>query len=543
MSDNIDRFFKSHANRQGIAVLAFEVGTGCLKKIYQRYHDLHPQLLVDKYQRGVRSYAPEADVLEAFAYYEGEQHSSSTDEGTVLRFIETADSDRKVCKLPGIISMAAKFHPSCSTAYFDHWVSNVFSRTGFLKTLEEILHFTPKVDFNAGVVAAGEAQIESTVTGNISSLSASEKDSVLKDQSQIYLPINNALTKVGHVHGFLQEIGQGVQHVASRVSDIVSFVQKANDRRTIFGEGFTFLNIPRSYYGVLTKDLLMRGRNNNDTDGSNKCNSISPECAYAVFDICVAKGLLHDDSSLDLSLSKDSVMDVLDSNIPPSCSAEYRDNKSSILDTIMRSRYVNLHYLLRDHLSDESYVAIVRNQILVDVQGEDLLFQIFTSNILQRNPGDEAPFFEFIQRVCSECLGSDGCPKQLKPGCGGFGIRNFLTLFLSIEVTKAMLEASSAQELGNQARHDFFQRQVNIFTDQLNESNPILTEISDAMTREGNARERYDSFMAKGDKEKAHECKLQMAQEGRVKAAANEKLMECNLKYQKLMKDLREQGF
>jgi hypothetical protein len=85
----------------------------------------------------------------------------------------------------------------------------------------------------------------------------------LKDQSQIYLPINNALTKVGwvvrgsshmfsnywhlhgftnahchfrHVHGFLQEIGQGVQHVASRVGDIVSFVQQANDRRKIFGE-------------------------------------------------------------------------------------------------------------------------------------------------------------------------------------------------------------------------------------------------------------------------------------------------------------------
>lgn len=31
---------------------------------------------------------------------------------------------------------------------------------------QETLGFTPKVDFNAGVVAAGEAQIESTVTGN-----------------------------------------------------------------------------------------------------------------------------------------------------------------------------------------------------------------------------------------------------------------------------------------------------------------------------------------------------------------------------------------
>ncbi len=79
----------------------------------------------------------------------------------------------------------------------------------------------------------------------------------------------------------------------------------------------------------------------------------------------------------------------------------------------------------------------MRNQILVDVQGEDLLFKLFTSNITQRKRGDDAPFFEFIQRVCSECIGPGGCPRKVKPGCGGFGIRNFLTLLLSIEATKA----------------------------------------------------------------------------------------------------------
>lgn len=73
----------------------------------------------------------------------------------------------------------------------------VVSRTGFLETLEDILSFTPKVDFNAGVVAAGEAQIESTVTGNSSSMTTEEKDQALKDQSQIYLPINNTVTQNG----------------------------------------------------------------------------------------------------------------------------------------------------------------------------------------------------------------------------------------------------------------------------------------------------------------------------------------------------------
>ena len=73
----------------------------------------------------------------------------------------------------------------------------VVSRTGFVDTLEDVLWFVPKVDFNAGVVAAGEAQIESTVTGNSSDLQLRGRSEALRDQSQIYLPINNALTNVG----------------------------------------------------------------------------------------------------------------------------------------------------------------------------------------------------------------------------------------------------------------------------------------------------------------------------------------------------------
>ena len=35
---------------------------------------------------------------------------------------------------------------------------------------------------------------------------------------------------------------------------------------------------------------------------------------------------------------------------------------------------------------------------------------------------------------------------MIRPGCGGFGIRNFLTLFLSIEVSKAMRSEQSAKK-------------------------------------------------------------------------------------------------
>ena len=63
----------------------------------------------------------------------------------------------------------------------------MFSRTEFLTTLNDTLGFEPKVDFNAGVVAAGEAQIESTVTGNESSLETNDRAVTLRDQSQVYL--------------------------------------------------------------------------------------------------------------------------------------------------------------------------------------------------------------------------------------------------------------------------------------------------------------------------------------------------------------------
>ena len=176
----------------------------------------------------------------------------------------------------------------------------------------------------------------------------------------------------------------------------------------------------------------------------------------------------------------------------------------------------------------------------MDVQTDDLLFQIFTSNILQRKPLDESPFFEFIQRVCSECTGPDGCPKKVKPGCGGFGIRNFLTLFLSIEVTKAMLAASNAKKDGDMKEYEFTKRKVQLFTDQLNESNPLLTEISDAMTREGAARDNITLSYKEGRKEDARVWEQAMEKEAKAKSAANDLLMECNMKYQRLMRELRE---
>ena len=206
---NLQRFYESHSDRQGIAVLAFEVTSGSIDTIYKRYMEMHPKLVTPQ---GVQTYSDGTKVLEVYAYYQGDVRTSEADVGTVLRFVQRGEAEgnsKLPCLLPGLEPVDAVFDPSSQAAYCDHWVSNVISRTGFIDTLEDVLQFTPKVDFNAGVVAAGEAQIESTVTGNDSSMTTIETDRALRDQSQVYLPINNALSEVGHVHGFLQEIVKG----------------------------------------------------------------------------------------------------------------------------------------------------------------------------------------------------------------------------------------------------------------------------------------------------------------------------------------------
>ena len=66
-------------------------------------------------------------------------------------------------------------------------------------------------------------------------------------------------------------------------------------------------------------------------------------------------------------------------------------------------------------ISEETYMMIVRNKILIDVQGEDVLMQIFTGLVLQREPGREAPFLEFIQRLCADGGDAAGMQRHVRP--------------------------------------------------------------------------------------------------------------------------------
>lgn len=513
---NLQRFYNQHAQRQGVAVLAFNVDN--IKEIEDKYIRLHPKLLFRRFSRT-------EEILEVFAYYKADGVTADT--GTVLRFIQTTHEPLPAV-LPGLTPVEAYFPVDSQPAFCDHWVSNVVSRQSVLQILQDTLGFLPKVDFNAGVVAAGEAQIESTVTGNVSGLKTNDKIMALQDQSQVYLPINNALSEVGHVHGFLKELGQGIQHVASRVEDLVAFCQRANDYRNITGEGVSFLQIPRSYYGVLTMHQLETGA------------GVTKATAEAILEACHEQGIITSDGAVNLDLTRDEMDQRLFKHLKGCALEEYHQRAEYVLVTILKSRYINLHNLLKHHVSEKTYLGIVRNEILVDVQGDDLLYQIFTCNILQRHVVEEAPFLEFIQRVCSQCKDKDGCPAKIKPGCGGFGIRNFLTLFLSIEVSKAMMEVSHAKAKGDFVAQSFAQQRVDCFTAQLNESNPILTDISRAMTKEGNATEMMQEALAVGDAIEAHHWQSAMEKARVEKIMANDRLMECSSKYMNAMKTIRE---
>lgn len=150
---NLDRFFGAHGGRPGFAVLGFRAAKGSLDLIINKYRAKHPKLLVHQ-----DKFSYEADdktfyVVEVYAYYSN-KCPEEADLGTVLRFVE---SEGTGVLLPGLVAQAVEYSLGAkSAAYFDHWVSNVVDRSRFLATLEDCLGFTPKVDFNAGVVAAGE---------------------------------------------------------------------------------------------------------------------------------------------------------------------------------------------------------------------------------------------------------------------------------------------------------------------------------------------------------------------------------------------------
>ncbi|CAD7962399.1 unnamed protein product [Amoebophrya sp. A25] len=459
---NLNQFFEAHGHRQGCAVLAFY--TQSVDELIQRYRKTHPVLIRSGFPRTYGT----TKILEVYAYYQ-KGSSNKADLGTVVRFVEETSAYRRVFPLPGMqpVEYSIADGAVCA-AYPDHWVSNVFNREQVLQTFADVFGFQPKVNFNAGVVGAGEAVIESTVTGNQPSTVLDDELQWFKNQDQIYLPINNALSEHGHVHLYLEQVGQGVQHFASRVKNLPAFIARANRFREITGEGLAFLDIPRSYYGFLRAEDF-------DPEGSGKTG----ERGEQILSLLREHRFVDEHNVVRFDLDTAAVEKVLVESSSSRSTADSSSGKQNRakedVQIVSRGRYRNLYEMMGDTFSEEEYLRIVENKILVDVQGRDVLLQIFSKPVLMQEPGQQAPFFEFIQRVC------DKDAATMRPGCGGFGIRNFLTLFLSIEVSNFMDIYEAAAKRGDAAEMDIAKRAVGIFTSQLNASNPILTQISDTL--------------------------------------------------------------
>jgi len=104
-----------------------------------------------------------------------------------------------------------------------------------------------------------------------------------------------------------------------------------------------------------------------------------------------------------------------------------------------------------------------------------------------------------------------------------------------------MQEVSDAEEAGDEDRARYAQAMVDSFTEQLNESNPILTEISDAMTEEGHCKEQLAALIKSNKLEDAAIWKQKMDAAAERKRKGNEELMACSARYNALMKALREE--
>lgn len=104
-----------------------------------------------------------------------------------------------------------------------------------------------------------------------------------------------------------------------------------------------------------------------------------------------------------------------------------------------------------------------------------------------------------------------------------------------------MRDLAEAKAVGDDARQEYAQQMVDAFTRQLNESNPILTAISDAMTDEGRYLEAIEKAVALGTAEEDIAIlRAKMDEASARKQKGNDDLMECSARYNSFMKDLRE---
>jgi len=105
-----------------------------------------------------------------------------------------------------------------------------------------------------------------------------------------------------------------------------------------------------------------------------------------------------------------------------------------------------------------------------------------------------------------------------------------------------MREAAEGRRVGDHAKSVLAQRRVDCFTRQLNDSNPILTQISDAMDEEGRCKEHMEAAILAGDAVAAASWRSKLEEASQLKQAGNSRLMACSAQFEAMMRSIREEA-
>lgn len=126
------------------------------------------------------------------------------------------------------------------------------------------------------------------------------------------------------------------QHAASRVESLPIYVQRANDYRAITGEGFTFLNIPRTYYGLLDTDYLINNAKISETEANKVMSDL------------VSAGLCDEVGTVDLAVYDGEGRTKLEQAV---------GGNPAVVEVVVRSLYRNMHSLLKDSITQDMYIT------------------------------------------------------------------------------------------------------------------------------------------------------------------------------------------
>ena len=92
-----------------------------------------------------------------------------------------------------------------------------------------------------------------------------------------------------------------------------------------------------------------------------------------IVSVCEENGIATLDGVVDLTVEKKNIAAILEAHRRSLPNQElFIERKEAIIEAILRSRYANLFSLLQNHVAEETYLGIVQNKILVDVQGDDV---------------------------------------------------------------------------------------------------------------------------------------------------------------------------